>query len=428
MTIPAIRAQGVWKQYAVGRRARHGSLYETLSAFLEHRPARARPKRPEAAQERTFWALRDLTFEVAPGDVLGVIGRNGAGKSTLLKVLSRISAPSRGRIEILGRIASLLEVGTGFHPELTGRENIFLNGAILGMTKREIVHQFDTIVQFAEVERFLDTPVKRYSSGMYVRLAFAVAAHLDADVLLVDEVLAVGDAEFQEKCMGKMRNVSRQGRTVLFVSHNMGMITELCNRCMLLDRGECRSIGTPEAVVREYFSSRTSLHVLEFNGPLAEDIRVTGLRVNGANATGAVVANPTESIHVAVAGVALRSVPDVQFALTLGTNGVRVATLHDSETFQPLPEGEFTVELTIPPALLRPGDYALGFGADRQRVGSWFYGDNLCRLTLSEQWDLGYPPNRRGLINLTPDQVQATRRSGSEESSVILTTPDGGSR
>src|SRR5882724_786372 len=191
-----------------------------------------------------FWALRDVSFEVKRGEVLGIVGRNGAGKSTLLKILSRITEPDRGRAVVRGRVASLLEVGTGFHPELTGRENIFLNGAILGMTRAEIRKKFDEIVAFAEVDKFLDTPVKRYSSGMYVRLAFAVAAHLEPEILLVDEVLAVGDAEFQKKCLGKMRDVSNQdGRTVLFVSHNMAAIKTLCKEVILLDNGKVRMHG-----------------------------------------------------------------------------------------------------------------------------------------------------------------------------------------
>jgi lipopolysaccharide transport system ATP-binding protein len=196
-----------------------------------------------------FWALKDISFELEQGDRLGIIGRNGAGKSTLLKVLSRITEPTGGRIEITGRVASLLEVGTGFHPELTGRENIFLNGAILGMTKTEIKKKFDEVVNFAEIEKFLDTPVKRYSSGMYVRLAFAVAAHLEPEILIVDEVLAVGDAQFQKKCIGKMEQVGKEGRTVLFVSHNMGAIQGLCGRAVLLEGGKIIAEGITRDVI-----------------------------------------------------------------------------------------------------------------------------------------------------------------------------------
>jgi lipopolysaccharide transport system ATP-binding protein len=210
---------------------------------------------PQGREIEEFWALKDVNFEVKEAEVVGIIGRNGAGKSTLLKILSRITEPTVGRIVLRGRVGSLLEVGTGFHPELTGRENIFLNGAILGMTRREIAKKFEEIVTFAEVERFLDTPVKRYSSGMYVRLAFAVSAHLEPDILIVDEVLAVGDLEFQQKCLGKMDDVSRrEGRTVLFVSHNLGIISKLCPTTIWLDRGAIRQHGNTASVVREYLS------------------------------------------------------------------------------------------------------------------------------------------------------------------------------
>lgn len=215
----------------------------------------SKPSTPSAPDE--FWALRDVSFDVQPGEVIGVIGRNGAGKSTLLKILSRITEPTSGEARIRGRVASLLEVGTGFHPELTGRENVFLNGAILGMSKTEIRNKFDEIVAFAEIEKFIDTPVKRYSSGMYVRLAFAVAAHLEPEILIVDEVLAVGDASFQKKCLGKMKDVSRKdGRTVLFVSHNMPAVTNLCGRAILLQSGKIRSVGSAVEVAAEYITSQ----------------------------------------------------------------------------------------------------------------------------------------------------------------------------
>src|ERR1035441_3152304 len=204
---------------------------------------------PTHPSKEDFWALKDVSFEVKQGEVVGIIGRNGAGKSTLLKVLSRITEPTVGRVQLEGRVSSLLEVGTGFHPELTGRENIFLNGAILGMTRAEIKKKFDEIVAFAEVERFLDTPVKWYSSGMYVRLAFAVAAHLEPEILIVDEVLAVGDAAFQKKCLGKMSEVAKQGRTVLFVSHNMGVISTLTQRCIYMQGGQISAVGSSRDMV-----------------------------------------------------------------------------------------------------------------------------------------------------------------------------------
>ena len=214
------------------------------------RNAGSRLSAEQAGASNTFWALRDVSFEVKRGEVLGIIGRNGAGKSTLLKILSRITEPTHGRIEIEGRVSSLLEVGTGFHPELTGRENVYMNGVILGMTRVEITRRFDEIVAFAEVEQFIDTPVKRYSSGMYLQLAFAVAAHLEPDILIVDEVLAVGDAAFQKKCLGKMAGVAKEGRTIFFVSHNMPAITRLCERAIYLEEGKLRLDGSAHQVVK----------------------------------------------------------------------------------------------------------------------------------------------------------------------------------
>ncbi len=251
---PIIKAEHISKQYQVGARdTAYGTIREALVGA-----ARAPLKifrQNGAARGKTIWALRDVSFEVNPGEVVGIIGRNGTGKSTLLKILSRITEPTEGRIELFGRVGSLLEVGTGFHPELSGRENIFLNGSILGMTRKEIASKFDEIVAFAEIEKFIDTPVKRYSSGMYVRLAFAVAAHLEPEILLVDEVLAVGDIEFQRKCLGKMEEVAGRGRTVIFVSHNMAAIQRLCNRCILLRDGAIVANSNVQAAIKEYLAS-----------------------------------------------------------------------------------------------------------------------------------------------------------------------------
>ena len=251
---PIIKVDGLSKQYRIGeQQAAYGSLRESLAGVV--RTSLRRFQQAGQARRPTIWALREVGFEIAPGEIVGIIGRNGAGKSTLLKVLSRITTPTTGRIELYGRIASLLEVGTGFHPELTGRENIFLNGAILGMTRKEISEKFDEIVTFAEVEKFIDTPVKYFSSGMYLRLAFAVAAHLEPEILLVDEVLAVGDASFQKKCLNKMEDVGRHGRTVIFVSHNMPAVTRLCPRTILLDGGHVVRDGRTVGVVSHYLTS-----------------------------------------------------------------------------------------------------------------------------------------------------------------------------
>ena len=251
---PAIRAVGLGKRYELGRTvSRDRTLRESI---VESAGELVRSIRRDGApaEDREHWALRDASFEIAEGEAVGLIGANGAGKSTLLKLLSRVTSPTVGRAEIHGRVGSLLEVGTGFHPDLTGRENVYLNGAILGMRGSEIARKFDEIVAFAEVERFLDTPVKRYSSGMYLRLAFAVAAHLEPEVLLVDEVLAVGDAAFQKKCLGKMGDVASSGRTVIFVSHNMDAVLRLCGRAILLERGRVSEMGGSGVVVASYLA------------------------------------------------------------------------------------------------------------------------------------------------------------------------------
>ena len=244
----AVSVRGLSKSYTISHDPeKHITLAETILSRMKNPMRRAKTE--------TFWALKNVEFDIKKGDVVGIIGRNGAGKSTLLKILSRITEPTTGQIDLYGRVGSLLEVGTGFHPELTGRENIFLNGAILGMSKAEIRKQFDAIVDFAGVEQFLDTPVKRYSSGMYVRLAFAVAAHLQSEVLIVDEVLAVGDAEFQRKCLGKMKDVAGGGRTVLFVSHHMQSVQVLCNRAIYLDHGQLTHFGSVAEAIDHYVGS-----------------------------------------------------------------------------------------------------------------------------------------------------------------------------
>jgi lipopolysaccharide transport system ATP-binding protein len=247
---PAIRVENLSKRYRLGAARGGNTLTESIRAAARRSWHTVTGRGASGADE--FWALQDVSFEVRPGEVLGIIGRNGAGKSTLLKVLSRIVEPTGGRAEVRGRMGSLLEVGTGFHPELTGRENVFLNGSVLGMSRHEIARKFDEIVAFSGVERFLDTPVKRYSSGMYVRLAFAVAAHLEPEILVVDEVLAVGDAEFQKKCVDKMRAVRRSGRTVLLVSHNLAQIESLCDRAVTLRQGRVVGTGPATEQVREY--------------------------------------------------------------------------------------------------------------------------------------------------------------------------------
>ena len=279
MTHPVIQVEGLSKRYTLGATR---SLVSRISDAVRGSSQGAAATRPEA-----FWAVRDVSFDVGRGEIVGVIGHNGAGKSTLLKILSRITEPTSGHAAIRGRVASLLEVGTGFHPELTGRENVFLSGALLGMKAAEIRAAFDAIVEFAEVGKFLDTPVKRYSSGMYVRLAFAVAAHLKPEVLLVDEVLAVGDAAFQRKCLGKMSDVAQGGRTVLFVSHNMAAVANLCSRCLLLHKGEVAYFGDTEEAVRRYLhhapgERQTDLRTRDDRGGTG-DVRITAIDIASAS-------------------------------------------------------------------------------------------------------------------------------------------------
>ena len=282
-----IKAENISKQYRLGQ-VGTGTISHDLNRFWHKIRGKEDPylkigetnDRSTKGDSDYVWSLRDINFEIEQGDAVGIIGRNGAGKSTLLKLLSRVTKPTTGNIYTKGRIASLLEVGTGFHPEMTGRENIFLNGAILGMTRKEITRKFDEIVDFSGVERYIDTPVKRYSSGMYVRLAFAVAAHLESEILIVDEVLAVGDAEFQKKCLGKMGDVSKgEGRTVLFVSHNMAAVKELCNQGILLNQGKIEYIGTATESVIEYQKGRNSNDSYFYEGSIENAIGNENIRI-----------------------------------------------------------------------------------------------------------------------------------------------------
>ena len=284
----AIKAENLGKKYIIGHHAESGGADDSLKERLLRRAASGIKKAKDAFAGRPivagdtieeFWALRDVSFEVKTGEIVGIVGRNGAGKSTLLKILSRVTEPTQGEAKIRGKVSSLLEVGTGFHPELTGRENIYLNGALLGMSRADIRKHFDEIVSFSGVEQFLDTPVKRYSSGMYVRLAFSVAVHLLSDILIVDEVLAVGDIEFQKKCLGKMEDVAQgQGRTVLFVSHNMGLITSLCKSAIMLDNGRLVMSGTPSEITSNY-------HTGSSGSPFAVDFESAGRRIGDSMAT-----------------------------------------------------------------------------------------------------------------------------------------------
>src|SRR5947209_6725624 len=340
--------------------------YQTLHDELTTLPRRLlrRLRGNGKATSETFWALRNVSFEVKQGEVLGIIGSNGAGKSTLLKILNRITEPTIGGVDIYGRVGALLEVGTGFHPELTGRENVFLNGAILGMTRAEIKRKFDEIVAFAEVERFLDTPVKRYSSGMYVRLAFAVAAHLDPEILLIDEVLAVGDAEFQKKCLAKMEDVAaNEGRTVIFVSHNMDAVCHLCSRCILLRNGEIDRIGDASNVVAAYLGGeQDQLPVVDF--PRIDSdaaFRSAGLYDPAGKAANSFSA--TDPIRLECAFDVQRPIEGLQFSFSVfNFKGDRIFYSSASMARPAISveaAGEHSISALIPARLLLPGRYSI---------------------------------------------------------------------
>ena len=369
MSAPAIRAQDLWKEYAIGAHAGSQTFREALTDAIAAPFRRLREMGSELPTGQQLWALRDVGFTVQPGEVVGIIGRNGAGKSTLLKILSRITAPTQGEVQIRGRIASLLEVGTGFHPELTGRENIRLNGAILGMSGGEIRAKLDEIVAFADIERFLDTPVKRYSSGMYVRLAFAVAAHLEPEILIIDEVLAVGDVEFQRKCLGKMGEVARGGRTVLFVSHNADAVLAFCDRAILLDRGTLVGDGRPADVIGAYFkrylgrnTQPGGLRAIPRTFQKHASITITDLTVNrGGNLHQEAPA--IFDIHVEITAPMRAVVFGIGFA---NSSGGRILSC-DSDYGHAPPlsfekPGSYCVTLKVPSLNLAPAEYFIDVG------------------------------------------------------------------
>ena len=400
---PLLSVEGLGKRYRLRHRAKdagYTTLRETIAGALS---AAFRGRTKTRSAETTtddFWALRDVTFDVAAGDVVGIIGRNGAGKSTLLKILSRITEPTAGRVALGGRVASLLEVGTGFHPELTGRENIFLNGAILGMTRQEIRRNFDSIVTFAEVERFLDTPVKRYSSGMYVRLAFAVAAHLEPDILVIDEVLAVGDAEFQRKSLGKMHEVSRGGRTVLFVSHNMAAVQALCSSALWLDRGRVAASGATPGVIGKYLQGATPVD------DLSHQPRRLGRSIDVGRLT--ITPNPVGSGGAMDVAITLSAIEPVKIGevavLFYSSLETRVAVIDLRAANLPvrLDAGrEWTARVTIASLNFVEGDYRVGLFVN----SSDFSGDvlDLAELTVRARGNAAVAPYaaaHRGFVEL----------------------------
>jgi lipopolysaccharide transport system ATP-binding protein len=410
----AISIDSISKVYRLGTIS-SSTVGEDLNRWWARVRGRPDPSLPVGAQHsrpvgKQFWALDDVSFSVQQGDVLGVIGRNGAGKSTLLKILSQVTAPTSGQVTIHGRVASLLEVGTGFHPDLTGRENVFLNGAILGMTKAEIQRNFDQIVAFSECEAFIDTPVKRYSSGMYVRLAFAVAAHLESEVLIVDEVLAVGDTQFQKKCLDKMRDVSTTGRTVLFVSHSMPSIAALCNRAVLLKAGSVEVVGDTDGDLRTYRQDRS--YALGAPIDLASSprtgtghARFTGLRIEALDHAGrsidTLVTGSTIDVHVEIG--CIEDIADANVALIVLDGGgyrvIDVNTALQGRTVS-LRRGQCaTVTFRLQDVLLRPGPYnvSLWVGHGHHAVD---YVENACL------WEFSTPPSASPLAYVYPGVYQ----------------------
>ena len=368
-----IRAEGLGKKYVLGPNGGDGP-YRTFRETVGDNVRRVFQRSGTTAPADEFWALRDINFEVRRGEVVAFVGRNGAGKSTLLKVLSRITEPTTGRVSLRGRVASLLEVGTGFHPELTGRENIFLNGAILGMSRREIRAKFDEIVAFSEVERFLDTPVKRYSSGMYVRLAFAVAAHLEPEILVIDEVLAVGDAEFQKKCLGKMDDVAkREGRTVLFVSHNMVAVNSLCESAIWLEGGRQKTGGPASEVVARYLTAGVGSGA-ERVWPDAERLagekfRLRSVRVVDQGQTASAAIDIEHAFAVEIKYTLFEPLPELRVCFRLTTpDGVVAFQSNDESTSgfggKKRTPGTFISRCDVPGDLLNELNYLLSVSAD----------------------------------------------------------------
>ena len=397
----AVSARNIGKEYQLGGAEQH---YESFQAMLRGmlgaplRKLKALSGRTHAEQQ-LFWALKGIDFDIPVGQITGVIGRNGAGKSTLLKVLSRITSPTTGEIQIRGRVASLLEVGSGFHPELTGRENIYMNASILGMPKADVERKLDDIVTFAEVEKFLDTPVKRYSSGMYVRLAFSVAAHVDPDVLLVDEVLAVGDAKFQQRCIGKLSEVSQQGRTVLFVSHNMGLIQDLCSHSIYLKNGEVANYGPTAEVLPHYLQDGADQQGRWHATEAESQIRSIHIVDESGSATTAIAYNKKTVIEIELRPD--RKDADFVVAARITDElGRDVLTSWDTDTMQRQSQidKEYRLQCQLPEKLLRPGQYFLTVMIRNSKHG---YIDNIEEAALQfEITNVGFMmnPERFGVV------------------------------
>lgn len=374
LTSPAVHVENLGKQYRIGQyRGRYNTLREKIAPLF---PWAKRPKRADPGpSENLFWALKDVSFRIAEGEVVGVIGRNGSGKSTLLKLLSRITGPTEGRIEVCGRVGCLLEVGTGFHPELSGRENIFMSGAILGMANADIARKFDAIVEFAEVEKFVDTPVKHYSSGMYLRLAFAVAAHLEPDILIVDEVLAVGDAVFQKKCLGKMDEVSKQGRTILFVSHNMVAVENLCTRGILLRDGRVVFDGNAHDAVDIYLTPNEQLRVQDLSQARRSgsgEVRINRYEIISSHGK---LIRAGEAFTIRCYFEVHQRVTRPHFSISIySRSGLILFSVFTSDLGYDIPElsADGYIDLTIRQPNLLAGTYPIHLGVSHEATNHWY--------------------------------------------------------
>jgi lipopolysaccharide transport system ATP-binding protein len=393
-----IRVEELSKRYFIGRNSRvDGTFREALMTALSA-PFRYFAQGSAVAGEEEFWALLNVSFEIRKGEIVGIIGRNGAGKSTLLKILSRITEPTKGSIDIRGRVASLLEVGTGFHGELTGRENIYLNGAILGMTRSEIDRKFDEIVSFAGVEKFLETPVKHYSSGMYVRLAFAVAAHLESDVLLVDEVLAVGDVQFQNKCLGKIENIAGQGRTVLFVSHNLAAVQRLCSRAILLERQQIKYIGNVETAISKFLAGSSLAEAIPLTGALRKFIELKSASINGQETLYGVEIRPRSEILFRLVLKVSGALKQAKVIISITKDDRKIIDLHDSPQPKDMSAGMHEVRASVPAFFLSPGQYGVGMLCIGAESSTW--SSSLGSFIILPEPDDDYDIWSMGVVNL----------------------------
>jgi lipopolysaccharide transport system ATP-binding protein len=409
-----IKAENLGKKYLIGHQAENGR-YVALRDVLMHNARSLWNKTKDLATGKPIiqgdtteevWALKDLNFEIKRGEAVGIIGSNGAGKSTLLKILSRITEPTTGRLTIKGRVASLLEVGTGFHPELSGRENIYLNGTILGMTRVEIKQKFDEIVAFAEVEKYLDTPVKRYSSGMYVRLAFAVAAHLEPEILVVDEVLAVGDAQFQKKCLGKMGDVAKEGRTVLFVSHNMGAISALCSSSILLRDGKINASGEVNSIIAAYIKEGAEdAGIKKWIDGIGDDtIKLYEVRI--LNGSHEITTNfgMNESIEIEMKYRVFKEIDSLRMGFRLiSADGTIVLTSEDTDQAgisANKKTGTYSIKVVIPENFLNEGTYSLTFGCHIPLIKIIYFEENCLIFNVEHSHGIGgyIDDKRRGVV------------------------------